>query len=100
MFNTPFTQPQQIFAAWQAMMAGQTDQLEQLTSQMADAEKTAMSRANEAIDEYAKLMKASLRYNQQLMTAWRTQFVDNTKNAVETATTATQAVVENITPEA
>ena len=96
MFNTPFTQPQQIFAAWQAMMAGQTDQLEQLTSQMAEAEQTAMSRMNEAIDEYAKLMKASLRYNQQLMTAWRDQFVDAQKSAVET----TKNVVENITPEA
>lgn len=85
MFNTPFTQPQQFFTAWQSMMSGQTERIEALASQMAEAEQAAMSRATDAIDEYAKLMKASLRYQQQLTAAWRTQFVDATKTATNVA---------------
>ncbi len=92
MFNAPFTQPQQFFAAWQSFMTGQTDRIDAITSQMEEAEAAAMDRANEAIDEYAKLMKASLRYNRELAAAWRSQFVDMSKTAVENAVeTASQA---------
>jgi hypothetical protein len=89
MFNTPFTQPQQFFAAWQSMMTGQAGRLEDLASQMADAEQSAMTRATEAIDEYAKLMKASLRYNQQLASAWRSQVIEVSKTATAAVDTTT-----------
>lgn len=96
MFFTPFTQPQQLFTAWQSLMAEQAGRLDEMATQMAEAEQVAMARAHEAIDEYAKLMKASLRYNQQLAAAWRTQVAEATK----TATRVPEAVAENFSAEA
>ncbi len=81
MFFAPFTQPQQFFTAWQSLMTEQTGRLEEMATQMAEAEQAAMARAHEAIDEYAKLMKASLQYNRELATAWRQQVLEATKTA-------------------
>jgi hypothetical protein len=76
MFSTPFTQPQQMFSAWQSLMSDSAGRFEQIASQLAEAEASAATRANEAIDEYAKLMKATLAYQRDLATAWRTQMLE------------------------
>lgn len=96
MFFAPFTQPQQFLTAWQSMMAEQSGRLDEMATQMAEAEQVAMARAHEAIDEYAKLMKASLRCNRELAAAWRTQIIEATK----TATRVPEAVAENLSAEA
>lgn len=79
MFFSQFTQPQQFFAAWTKLATENLTRLEALESQMKDVENQNVERASEAIDEAAKLMKASLSYWQEMSQAWRQQSVEATK---------------------
>jgi hypothetical protein len=81
MFFPQFTQPQQFFSAWTKMATDNLAKLEAAQAQMKSAEDQQVQRAGEAIDEAAKLMKASLSYWQDMSQAWRKQSVDATKQA-------------------
>lgn len=79
MFFPQFTQPQQFFAAWTKMATENLTRLEALEAQMKEVENQNAERATEAIDEAAKLMKASLTYWQDMSQAWRAQSMETTK---------------------
>ena len=85
MFFPNFTQPQQMFAAWTKMATDNLARLETLEAQLKETEDQRVAQAQEAIDESAKLMKASLTYWQELQQAWRKQTIEATKQVTQMA---------------
>jgi hypothetical protein len=85
-FNTPFTQPQQFMAAWKKMVDDQVGRVDSMNEQYAAAETQSHERAGDAIDEYAKLLKASLDYSRELASTWRAHSIEATKQAARLMT--------------
>jgi hypothetical protein len=81
MFYPQFAQPQQFFDLWKKMVEGQVTRIEALNDQLSSASEVTVTRASEAIDESAKLMKASLSYSRELADEWRKQSLEVTKQA-------------------
>ncbi|MBW2457445.1 MAG: hypothetical protein JRI68_23260 [Deltaproteobacteria bacterium] len=81
MFYPNFAQPQQFFDMWKKMVEGHITRLEALNEQMSSASELSVTKATEAIDETAKLMKSSLSYTQELASEWRKQSLEVTKQA-------------------
>ncbi len=82
MFFSQFTQMQQYYDAWRKMVSGHIERLDALEAQFRAGEERGYAQMTEAIDETAKLMKASLDYNKQLASEWRKQTLDATKQAI------------------
>ena len=81
MFMPYFVQMQQWSLAWKTAVDEHMARLEQWNGEWASAEARTMERANEAIDEAAKLFKASLRYTHELSSAWRKQSAEASRQA-------------------
>jgi hypothetical protein len=82
MFFRDFLQVQQFATAWKAAMDQHMARVEQLSTELASIEQRAIERAVEAVDESAKLFKASLQYGLELSAAWRKQSIDATKQTL------------------
>ncbi|MCA9620150.1 MAG: hypothetical protein KC731_14085 [Myxococcales bacterium] len=87
MFFPALTQPQQMFAAWTKMATDNLAKLEALEASLKETENRQYAQAQEAIDETAKLMKASITYWQELHQSWRKQTIEATKQAASMGTT-------------
>lgn len=87
-FNTfnPFSQSQQFFTAWRTAVRDQLGQMETFDRQLAEAQALGVQRAQEAIDESSKLMKASFTYSQQLGEQWRKQMFDLARQTTDLMT--------------
>ncbi|MBN4059174.1 hypothetical protein JYT22_00815 [Endomicrobium sp. AH-315-J14] len=86
MFFTPFTQTQQFMAGWKKMVDDHVTRVESMNEQYESATAQGHKRVGEAIDEYAKLLKGSLDYSQELSETWRTQSIEATKQAAKMMT--------------
>ena len=86
MFFPQFTQPQQFMELYRKMMGDHLGRLEALGAQLAGAESKSYERAAEAIEETAKLMRASLDTSQELASAWRKQTLEVAKQAASAVT--------------
>ncbi len=76
-----FTQPQQFFEVWTEMAKAHVERMEQLGVELAKLQGQNVERAQTAIDESAKLMKASLEAGNQLANEWRKIGVEMTRKA-------------------
>jgi hypothetical protein len=83
MFPNAFTQPQQFSETWTRMAKEQLARLEGLAEQMAKLQGQHVERAQEAIDESARLMKESISYANQLGAEWRKLSLETTRKATE-----------------
>jgi len=81
MFYPNFAQPQQYFELWKKMVDGHISRLEALNEQLNTAGELSVTKFSEAVDETAKLMKASLSYTNELAGEWRKQSLEVTKQA-------------------
>lgn len=86
MFGTPFVQPQQFVDAFAKMSAEQLERMEQMTAQFEEMQQKTLTRAYEAIDESARLMKESIASAVKLSEEWRKITVDATKKAAAAST--------------
>lgn len=94
MSNVPFgqfVQPQQFVEMFTKASAAEFARIEEMQKQFEDAQKKALVRAFEAIDESARLMKESLGYAVKLSDEWRKITVENTKKAAATVQKATES---------
>lgn len=83
MFVPGFTQPQQFFEMWTAAAKEQTARMEQLNAEMAKLQGQNVERAQQAIDECAKLMKESLSYALTLSNDWRKLGIEITRKTAQ-----------------
>ena len=82
MFFPNFTQPQQMMDAWKKAVESSVTRMEGMAEQVTSAQDTAHTRANEGVDEAAKLMKDTLAYQQQLGAEWRKAWFDSVKQSM------------------
>jgi hypothetical protein len=87
MFMPGFTPPNQFFDLWTRAAKEHVERMEQLGEQLAKAQGQSVERAQQAIDEGAKLMKESLSYGLSLSSEWRKLNVEVMKKASETLRT-------------
>ena len=87
MFYPGFTQPQQILDMWTKATKDHLDRMEQLGEQLSKAQGQGVERAQQAIDESAKLMKESMTYALNLSREWQKLSLEMTKKATESVTT-------------
>jgi hypothetical protein len=83
MFWTPFAQPQQFSNVWAQAMKDHLARVEAWQKEMVRLEEQNYVRANEAIEESARLAKESLAYAQKLQAEWRKISLDAMKQAAE-----------------
>ena len=71
MFVPDFMQVQQFWANWGKMAGMQLTQLEKLSAELGKVRGENIERAQQAVDESARLMKESLNYANELSTQWQ-----------------------------
>ena len=86
MFQSYFTQPQQMFETWQQALKEQLARVESLSEQFGKLQQQGLERFSEAIDQSAALSKAAVGYAAQLGTDWRKLWMDSTKQAASVKT--------------
>jgi hypothetical protein len=87
MFMPGFSQPTQFFDLWTRTAKEQVERMEQLGEQLAKAQGQGVERAQQAIDESAKLMKESMTYALTLSNEWRKMNLELVKKTGETLRT-------------
>jgi hypothetical protein len=87
MFMPGFTSPNAFFDLWTRAAKDHLDRMEQLGEQLAKAQGQGVERAQQAVDESAKLMKESLSYALTLSNEWRKLNLDMAKKASESLRT-------------
>ncbi|MBK7578757.1 MAG: hypothetical protein IPI67_01010 [Myxococcales bacterium] len=88
MFIPGFTQQNPFFDLWTRAAKEQLERMEQLGEQLAKTQGQGVERAQQAIDESAKLMKESLAYGLSLSNEWRKLNSELSKKATETLRTS------------
>jgi hypothetical protein len=83
MFIPGFTQPQQFLEMWAKAAKDQMDRMEQLGEQLGKVQGQSVERAQQAIDESAKLMKESMSYALTLSNEWRKLGIDITRKTTQ-----------------
>jgi hypothetical protein len=74
-----FVQPQQFVEMWTKLGATSLSRMEEVEGAVREMQKKALTRAVEAIDESARLMKESLAYSLKLTEEWQKITVENGK---------------------
>lgn len=87
MFMPGFNSPNQFFDLWTRAAKDQLERMEQLGEQLAKAQGQGVERAQQAIDESAKLMKESLAYGLTLSNEWRKLNLEMVKKTGESLRT-------------
>lgn len=70
-------------AARTSMLDDTFQRMEGFWTELSTVEKKGADRARQAIDEYAKLMKATLDYNLELSSEWRRLALESTRRCTE-----------------
>ena len=83
MFVPDFTQVQQFWATWGKMAGAELSQLEKLSAELGKTRGEGVERAQQAIDESARLMKESLSYANELSTQWQKLALELTRQAAQ-----------------
>jgi hypothetical protein len=86
MFSNPFLHPQQIFETWSHLAKDHLTRLEALGAQMEKLQGEQVRRAQEAIDETAKLVKEGIAQSHQLASEWRKLGFETSRKAAGAAT--------------
>ncbi len=87
MFMPGFNSPNQFFDLWTRTAKEHLERMEQLGEQLAKAQGQGVERAQQAIDESAKLMKESLSYGLTLSNEWRKLNLEMVKKTGESLRT-------------
>jgi hypothetical protein len=83
MFWTHFAQPQQFGDFWTKAMKEQLGRVETVQQEMAKLEAQGFERANESIEEAAKLTRESISYAHKLGAEWRKVSLEAMKKSTE-----------------
>jgi hypothetical protein len=86
MFVPDFTQVQQFWMTWGKMAGTQLAQLEKMSAELGKVRGEGVERAQQAIDESARLMKESLSYANELSTQWQKLGLELSRQAAQTGT--------------
>lgn len=86
MFVPGSSQPQQFFDVWSQLAREHLARLESLSEQVGKLQGQGVQRAHQAIDESAKLMKASMDYATELGAEWRKLGLEATRKTAEIMT--------------
>ena len=87
MFMPGFTQPNVFFDLWTRAAKEHVERIEQLSDQLGKAQGQGVERAQQAVDESAKLMKESLSYALTLSSEWRKLNLELVKKTSESLRT-------------